>query len=177
MKKRAESLKAGDLAIALRLVFVPGATYDELADALAVSKSAAFRAVERLERAGLLVPGKRVVMRDALREFITHGVRYAFYATPGAEALGIPTAHSAPPLSEEFSFEKYYVWPTPNGVVRGTSILPLYAGAPLLHVNEPLMYRVLALVDAVRLGRTRERKRALELLDELIDQPPPVVEA
>jgi len=166
MAKRAESLNAGDLAIALRVALDPGSTYDRIAGGLGISKSVAFRAVSRLESAGLLVPGKREVARDALREFIAHGVRYAFYADPGAEVLGIPTAHSAPPLANEFSFERYYVWPSAGGVVRGASVQPLFSGAPRMPAQDPHMYHGLTLVDAVRVGQVRERKRALELLDE-----------
>lgn len=177
MAKRANSLKPGDVVVALRLALHPGAIYDELSSALGISKSAAFRAVERLEKAGLLVPGERTVMKHALREFIAHGLRYAFYAEPGPEVLGIPTAHSAPPLADEFSFEKYYVWPSPAGVVRGSSVLPLFSGAPEMPARDPMVYQGLALLDAVRLGQVRERKRALELLDGLLEQAPTTVNA
>jgi len=168
MSTRAESLKSGDLAVALRLGFGPGATYDEISEALGISKSAAYRAVDRLERAGLLVPEKRAVVRDALREFTAHGVRYAFYAEPGPEALGVPTAHSAPPLAEEFSFERFYVWPSADGTVRGSSIPPLFRGAPEMPFRDVRVYHGLALLDAIRVGRVRERKRAVEMLDALI---------
>ena len=60
------------------------------------------------------------------------------------------------------------VWPSLAGTVRGASVTPLYAAAPATAVNNPALYELLALVDAVRLGRARERTRAKQLLRERI---------
>lgn len=168
MARRPESLQASDVAVALRLALSGGDTYDRLADALGIAKSSAHRSVQRLEKAGLAVPERRQIVRPALRELLAGGIRYVFYAEPGAEVPGIPTAHSAPPLSDELDFDRYYVWPSADGVVRGASVQPLLRSAPKLHQSEPELYRALALVDAVRVGRARERNRAVELLDDLL---------
>jgi hypothetical protein len=41
----------------------------------------------------------------------------------------------------------------------------LYAGAPAAARNDARLYELLALVDAVRLGRPRERRVATDLLE------------
>lgn len=56
--------------------------------------------------------------------------------------------------------------------MRGTSLTPLYPGAPELVHSAPELYRALALVDALRIGRARERSRAAELLRKIIREEP-----
>jgi hypothetical protein len=49
--------------------------------------------------------------------------------------------------------------------VRGTSLAPLYPAATTLPERAPEVYRLLTLVDAVRVGRARERGAALAAID------------
>jgi hypothetical protein len=117
-----------------------------------------------LAAAGLLRPGTRTVNRLALREFLEHGVRYAFPARPGIEARGVPTAHAAPPLSSHIVSAHAYVWPSAAGPSSGQSVTPLYPAAIRLPDRCPSVYESLALVDALRVGQARERKLAAEVL-------------
>ena len=55
--------------------------------------------------------------------------------------------------------------------------MPLYAAAPATAARNPELYELLALVDAVRLGRARERTRAKQLLRERIMSASSVVAA
>lgn len=102
----------------------------------------------------------------ALLEFLVGGVPYAFPAEPGPETRGIPTAHSAPPLVGEIGADGAVVWPSAEGHVRGASVRPLYPGAPALARHNVRLYELLAIVDALRIGRARERQRAKALLHE-----------
>lgn len=165
---RQQTLRPLDIVVALRLAMVPDDRYESLAEAIGVSLSTAHQAVRRLKSAGLLRPGNRTPNRKALVEFLSHGLRYAFFAEPGPETRGVPTAHSAPPLAEEIVSDETYVWPSAKGHARGTSLPPLYEGAELLPERDPGLYRALALVDAVRVGRARERKLALGHLEEML---------
>jgi hypothetical protein len=72
-------------------------------------------------------------------------------------------------LSEEFLDESAMVWPFVNGTIRGQSLEPLYSGAPGLTRSNPVLYSALTLIDAIRIGQARERKRAVELLDKIVD--------
>lgn len=166
---RQQTLRPVDLVVALRLARVPGERYESMAGALGISLSTAHQAVNRLTAAGLLAPDARRVNRRALLEFISHGARYAFYASLGPQSRGVPTAHSAPPLRDEIASDEEYVWPAVHGKARGVSVVPLYAGATTLREREPDLYRALALVDAVRVGRARERKLALDHLERSLE--------
>ena len=77
----------------------------------------------------------------------------------------MPTAHSAPPLSKRILANgEALVWPDPEGTLRGQSIRPLYATVPSAARNDQKLYELLALVDAIRVGKARERKLAEEEL-------------
>jgi DNA-binding Lrp family transcriptional regulator len=157
-------LKPADVAIALQLSLTPDVPYRDLAAAVGISHGEAHNAVRRLQAARLLRAGSRVVKTEALLEFLIGGVPYAYAATPGAEVRGVPTAHAAPPLAAEFAAAHAYVWPSAEGLVRGESLEPLYAGAVHTATTNPALYELLALVDALRAGRARERQRARDHL-------------
>lgn len=154
------ALRPQDLVVALGLVLSPGQRFEALADSVGLSLSAAHRAVGRLRRAGLLLPDARRVHRSRLVEFLIHGVRYAFPAVRGPEVPGIPTAWSAPVLEGALPSGPPVVWPHASGRVRGESIIPLSDTAPEAARHNPQLYRLLALVDALRLGQAREKQVA-----------------
>jgi DNA-binding Lrp family transcriptional regulator len=159
-----QSLKPVDLVVALRLAEAPEAKYEELSGDLGISPSTAHASVRRLRAAGLLRPDSRTVNRLALSEFLAHGVRYAFPARLGPEMRGVPTAHAAPPLAEHIVAEDVLVWPSASGSSRGRAISPLYPRATELPERCPSLYQSPALVDALRVGRARERRLALEAI-------------
>lgn len=163
------SLLPGDVAVALALALSPAMQYEELAATLRIGTGAAHRSVQRLESAGLLVPGKRRVIRKALHEFISYGLRYAFFAEPGPVALGVPTAHSAPPLAAEFVSDNPYVWRSTQGSVRGATIPPLLKQAAEISLQNEDLYAALSLADAIRVGQARERSRTIEYLGKLLE--------
>ena len=105
--------------------------------------------------------------RLALLEFLEHGLRYVFPARPGNVKRGVPTAHSGPILSAEIDRDGgAYVWASPNGTVRGREIEPLVPRASELPERSPRTYEALSLVDALRVGRARERELAGRALRE-----------
>jgi hypothetical protein len=155
----ASRLNPLDLVVALRLLSGDH-KFATLAADLGVSLSQVHKSVQHLALAQLLRPGSREVNRIHLAEFLIHGVRYAFPARPGVRALGVPTSHSAPELASEIDAAEAYVWPSAIGDVVGFAIEPLYAGAPQLRERSPETYRLLTLVDALRVGSSRERRIA-----------------
>jgi hypothetical protein len=141
-----------------------GATFQQLADMLGISASMAHQSVERLRHAGLVRSAKREVMRPALLEFLEHGVRYAFPAAAQGRARGVPTAHAGPALAPFIVADEPVVWPSASGSVVGPSVAPLYRQAAELPERSPNVYSLLTLVDALRVGRVRERTEAVRLL-------------
>ena len=120
--------------------------------------------VKRADAAGLLMEPKAKARPNpvALRCFLIHGVKYAFPPNRGEQTRGIPTAHAAPPLLEAFqeSIEPVPVWPHPEGKVRGQSFSPSYRSAPEAALEDQGLYALLALLDAMRGGRSRDRNLA-----------------
>lgn len=165
-------LKPQDLAVALKLV-VLGETplpYAELAKSMRLSPYEAHAAVQRLTAAGLVadLPNGRQPVMKALKDFMIHGARYAFPPVRGEPTIGTPTAHAADPLKQFMSDsdELPPVWPHPSGKIRGRSLLPLYPKLPEAAENEPELYEMLSLFDALRSGQARERQLARKLLEE-----------
>ncbi len=157
-------LRPADVGVALSLVAYPGASYDQLHDVLGISRSNAHAAVRRLRQAGLIRQDERVVVRSNLLEFLVHGVRYAFPGFLGASARGVPTSHAGPVLSHDIVAEDAVVWPSADGSVVGRSLSPLVPKAAELPERFPNVYALMTLVDALRVGRIRERRLAAERL-------------
>ena len=160
------------MAVALQLARAPGARYADLARVLHLGVAEAHRGVRRLQLAGLVMPGERRVDRQALVEFLVHGVRYAFAPLLGAEASGVATAEAAPGLAGKFQAEGGVVWPHPEGKARGRSLVPLYRGGPAAALADPWLHRSLALVDVLRVGGLQQRRQARALLDEELGARP-----
>ncbi|AFZ10830.1 hypothetical protein Osc7112_6730 (plasmid) [Oscillatoria nigro-viridis PCC 7112] len=148
-------------------------TYSTLAKSLGMSASEVHAALERCEAAGLYNGENRRIVKQALLEFLVHGLRYAFYTQPGPLSRGLPTAHSAEPLKSKLvaSPLEGYVWPDPEGIVRGQAIAPLYRSVPVAAKNDPELYALLSLIDALRVGRVREQRLAASELEKRIGTP------
>jgi len=165
------SLRPFDIAVALRLLLVPEERYEPLAEALVTSTSAVHRSVARLQLAGLCQPSSRTVARDALREFLLHGARYAFPAVHGPERTGLATAWTHPDVAALFSdgeSPRALVWSSDRGTVRGESLVPLFPNIPAVAARDPRLHALLAMVDAGRAGTPRERGVVGEALGKWI---------
>jgi hypothetical protein len=135
--------------------------FPKLATAVGISASEAHAAVKRVVQSGLVDGETRSVRKEALKEFLIHGLRYVFPPEWSGLTRGVPTSYAAPPLKPQFaSGELVPVWPHPQGTVRGEGLAPLYKSAPNAALRDRHLYEWLALVDAVRAGRARERRLA-----------------
>jgi hypothetical protein len=161
-------LKPQDIVVCLKLLDAPHGqkTFPSLAEALGMSASEAHAAVKRAAHSGLLDPESRVVRKEALREFLVHGLRYVFPAQWRGVTRGVPTSYAAPPLKAQFAESDLPpVWPHPEGSTRGEGLAPLYKSAPSAALRDARLYEWLALVDAVRAGRARERRLAAQEIE------------
>lgn len=163
-------LKPQDVLVMLKLVALGQRTWSYLwlAEDLGMSPSQLHSAVRRALAAQLAVKSEVVITPHIrnLEEFLVHGLRYAFVAEIGRLSRGMPTSYAAPPLAKHFaeSAEPPPVWPDPEGTVRGVAFSPLYKLAPQAARRDPALYELLALVDAIRGGRARERSLAIKEL-------------
>lgn len=146
--------------------------YSVIGSELEMSPSEIHAAVKRLRTARLIhgpEMGERPILK-AVEEFLIHGVKYAFAAELGELTRGMPTSYAAEPLSRMITAgdDPVPVWPDPEGTKRGLALKPLYKTVPAAARRDPLLYERLALIDAIREGRARERKLAeSELLKSL----------
>ena len=86
-------------------------------------------------------------MRKAIYEFLVHGLPYIFPVRPGALVVGMPTAHSAPPLSATFGAADPVVWASSDGEVKGQEIFPFHPKQAHAAKLDNKLYELLALTD------------------------------
>ncbi len=165
-------LRPQDLVVLLRLALTPGLvpTYATLAAELGMTASESHAGLQRtvLARLARKDAGKPLVVREALKQFVTQGACYAFPALRGEATRGLPTGYAAPPLKDRIvqPNEPPPVWPHKHGPVRGAVFYPLYPTVPEAAGRNPALYELLALFDAIRGGSVRERALAVKLIAE-----------
>jgi DNA-binding Lrp family transcriptional regulator len=163
--------KSLDVVVLLKLLLNQGGkSYAQLSKELGISASEIHAAVRRGIAAGLVQAESKAPIRRALTEYLISGVRYAFPAAHGPVARGMPTAYAAPPMAQWVVSEDLPpVWPEPEGLVKGFAVEPLYNSVPGAAKLDTALYELLTLVDAIRIGRARERKLAEDELRKRID--------
>ena len=68
----------------------------------------------------------------------------------------------------KYPWQESFVWPTGKGKSRGQSIVPLYPSVVEAVLKDEKLYELLALVDAIRVGRAREKEIAINELKSRI---------
>lgn len=170
MRLHQYSMKPQDVVVLLKVIALNNDNWQQipLAYSLKMSQSEICQSVARSKYAGLLDDSGKKVMRQALYDFLQYGLAVVFPAKPGAMVRGIPTAHSTAPLNKEVSSGDNYVWPFAKGNVRGLGINPLYSTVPQAALDDEQLHVLLALADALRVGKAREKKIALQELNSRI---------
>ncbi len=164
-------MRPQDIVILLKIITISQDTAWKVMDIAAsvhLSQSEISESLNRSQLAGLLDGSKKKVMRLSLMEFLEHGLHYVFPQHPGALVRGIPTAHSHPFMKKKIVSKDDYVWPDADGKVRGQAIEPLAKTVTKAVLQDETLYKLLALVDVIRVGKTRELKIALEELKRII---------
>ena len=163
--------KSLDVVVWLKLLSSgSGKTFAQLSSELGMSASEIHSSVRRGAVAGLIDPKSRMPLRKPLEEYLLFGVRYAFPAKRGPITRGIPTSYAAPTLAEHFRTQDDLppVWPDPHGSTKGYALEPLFKPITKAVEQDPKLYELLALIDAIRDGRARERKLAENKLRALL---------
>jgi predicted transcriptional regulator len=171
LMKPLRGMRPQDIAILLKIVSLGKKAWKttDLASQLYISQSEISQSLHRNWSAGLLDESKRNVHKRSLVEFLIHGVKYVYPQKPGPMVRGTPTAHSAAPLSSMIqSRNDAYVWPDEEGSLRGEMIEPLYPNIPKAAKADQAFYELLALVDAIRVGKSREYRIAVDELQKRI---------
>jgi len=172
------SMKPQDILVTLKLL-VSGwpKSFAELGQQLGMSASEAHEAFKRARQSGLIHPDSKQPNKAALAEFLISGLKYIFPAQPGSRCRGMPTSYAAKPLRDEFMSsnsspfkdDDVPVWPDPEGLQQGNELKPLYRSVPAAARNDSKLYEWLALADALRSGRARERELAAKIVRKRLE--------
>lgn len=173
-------LKGQDILLLLKLIALgedEKYTQAELAVSLCMSASEVNAGLQRLKGSRLiyLEPKMNRLTPNikACEEFLIHGLPYVFPGFLGEVVRGIPTSYAAPILNHELVFDESTipVWPYYEGQAKGYLLKPLYSSIPKSFIKYPdkKLYDLLALVDAIRSGRAREREIAKKRLVSLLN--------
>lgn len=165
-------MRPQDVPILLKIISFERANINwkmkDLARDLGISPSEISESLNRSYHADLIDYYKRHVFRLALHEFVVYAIRYVFPQRPGPMIRGMRTAHSAPPINKVIRSSDNYVWPDTEGDARGQAIKPLYPTLVRASKQDEFLYAGLALIDALRVGRVREKNIAKEELEKMI---------
>lgn len=170
--RKAVILKQQDIVILIKIISFQkrDLSWNSLALSreLIISQSEISESLRRSVYCGFLDANMKNVFKTGFIEYLIHGIKYSFPAKPGPMVRGIPTAHSAPPLSGIINADEKYVWSYHDGPARGLSIEPLYKTVPQAVLNDSYLYEMLALIDVIRTGKIRERNLAEDYLKNYI---------
>lgn len=172
--RKHNGMRPQDVAILLKIVALGSQSWQlaSLASALKISISEISESLNRSSIAGLIDYNKKKINHQNFMEFLEHGVKYVFPQQPGAMLRGVPTAHSHPDVKKIFISELHYVWPDSNGEVMGLMIEPFYKKQTEAIKEDKGYYKLLSLVDMIRVGKVREVKYAIkELSKEILNEP------
>ncbi len=164
--RKHNGMRPQDIAILLKICSINESNWQlvPLSNSLRISISEISESMNRSRLAHLVDHNKKRVNRQNLLEFLEHGMRYVFPQEPGAMVRGIPTAHSHPDMKRNFISEMDYVWPDSGGTSMGLRVEPFYVKQVEAVKEFPLFYKLLSLVDVLRVGKVREVKFAMEEL-------------
>jgi hypothetical protein len=170
-------LRPQEVLVACKLLVVGRAdwTFASLAREVGMSPSEVHASVGRARLANLLSPttAKPRVVRPQLLSLVSTSARDVFFAERGAVASGVPTSTSATCLAGLFPDSRRgfaQVWPCDlvKRPATGESVAPLYPSVPQACLADPRLYRLMALVDVVRVGDPAEQRVAVEWLRRAI---------
>jgi hypothetical protein len=172
MRQVHSCMKPQDVVILLKIIALGTESWQQvpLAESLKMSQSEISQSIARSKFARLLDPAGKRVLPHNFMDFLQYGLAFVFPEVPGPMVRGLPTSHSAAPLDKLIRSKEDYVWPWSKGKVRGHGIEPLYPTVPDAASRDEKLYELLALTDALRVGRVREKNLAVaELKKRILD--------
>lgn len=169
--KRHKGMRPHDVAILLKIASKDNVNWlmKDLAYELQISPGEISESINRSVIGGLINSDKKTLRKLALVDFLRSGLRYVFPQQLGPITRGMATSISAPPLSGDFFCDENFVWPHSKGNLRGQAIIPLHPKTPEACLKDSNYYELMALTEAIRIGKAREQNMAFEYLKEKIE--------
>lgn len=160
-------LKPQDIVLALHLHRGEALSQSEIAHKVGLSQAEVSNALRRLKASRLLTSDGRQVIVPHLLELCLYGVKYFIPPILGNRRGGMPTVTLADPLAGRVAGDDMdLVWPMPRGSARANSLEPIHPCAIEAAQQDERVYRLLVLIDGIRVGKARIRRLSEELLRE-----------
>jgi hypothetical protein len=168
--RKHNGMRPQDVPILLKIIALNEKPWQlsEISTSLRISISEVSESLNRSKLANLIDYNKKKINRHNLLDFLKFGIRYVFPQQPGSMARGIPTAHSHPSMKSIFVSDLNYVWPDNKGTSLGLVIEPFYPKQTEGVLEDEIYYKLLSLVDVIRVGKVREVNYAMEELKAII---------
>ena len=168
--RKHNGMRPQDIVILLKIIAMDGHDWQlsTLSSSLHISISEISESLHRSRLAGLIDFSKKKVNRQNFIEFLEFGVKYVFPVELGTMAKGVMTAHSHPSIKDKFISDINYIWPSATGECRGLIVEPFYPRQVDAVADDEIFYKLLALVDILRVGRVREIKYAIAELRKIV---------
>ncbi len=166
--KEHKGMRPQDIVVLLKIILFRDNNWllKDISKQLRISGSEVSESINRSSIGGLLEDDKRTVRKEEFLEFLVYGLKFVFPAVEGRVARGLATAYSAPILKNDFVVDNEYIWPAKGFSTKGISIKPLYRTVPDACKEDQELYKMLSLVDAIRIGK--REKVVIELLAKKI---------
>ena len=160
--KKNNVMRPQDIVILLKIVAFGNRKWlmKDIANELFISASEVSESLNRSVYAGLIAADKQQVMKMALLDFLRYGLKYVYPQKLGTMVRGMTTAHSAAPLNGLIESETVFVLPYAKGEVKGMALDPLIPSLPEACQLDATLYELIALTDALRIGKAREQELA-----------------
>ena len=134
-----------------------------------MSSSTVWKSLQRLKQAKFFENADPNAKIDARKLFglLAYGVPMFFTAQKTAMVRGIPTGVHSPLWKKRFGGAGVAtVWPYGRGKEVGEGLVPIYPSVPSACVLDSTLYEVMATLEILRVGKTRERRVAENYLRE-----------
>jgi hypothetical protein len=167
-------MRPQDIVILLKIVVLGNKEwqFQDLARSLYISSAEVSESLNRSSFSGLIDTNRKKVAKIAFTEFLKYGLPYVFPQTPGPLSRGMATSHGHSLLKKHIVSSSTYVWPDFEGKDYGQAIEPLYPNQVKAAKEDEKLYEALAMLDAIRVGKVREKKFAFDYFSNLLLNEP-----
>ncbi|MEY2901808.1 MAG: hypothetical protein RLY89_914 [Bacteroidota bacterium] len=169
-----KGMRPQDIVILLKIVVLGNKEwqFQDLARSLYISSAEVSESLNRSSFSGLIDTNRKKVAKIAFTEFLKYGLPYVFPQTPGPLSRGMATSHGHSLLKKHIVSSSTYVWPDFEGKDYGQAIEPLYPNQVIAAKEDEKLYEALAMLDAIRVGKVREKKFAFDYFSNLLLNEP-----
>lgn len=167
--RKHNGMRPQDIVVLLKMISLGKSVWQlkDIAQQLSLSASEVSESLNRSQIAGLVDSTKKKVRQQSLMQFLQYGLHFVFPQQPGTMVNGIATAHAHSFMQQFFKTEMPYVWADIKGKERGLSVEPLYPKQIEAVKKDEMLYKLLALVDVIRIGKVREIEVAIKELKKI----------